>query len=337
LATGLTVFIRGSRNIGLSLMAAALLTVAGCGAATGAPPPPPPSTPSGTPASSAPAAGGSPTVGTPAPTPSSASPTAPASSPSQPPVGATGSVASRLIPPSGQTSYFVAGQLGFSQAQGVGSVNGAQTQLTEGAVEQLIASVFRSTLFATTSNGVMTVYSPGWTPVTAALTNNGAGSYSISYSEQSGNSTSSFFGTLRGSQISGSYQQEGAGGNVVNGQENIAGTNISGAFTAPITWIAADDIPGAPTDLQIRSGNGAVALTWQAAPGNVDHYAIYRIIGLVNSSQTYLSSTRSTSFTDTTALSLAPSGGDEIFYYVYAVGPTGVENPLDAFGYLLTS
>ena len=250
---------------------------------------------------------------------------------------AAASVASPLIPPPGQTSYFVVGQLTFSQAQGVGSVNGAQTQLAADTVEQSIASVFRPTLFATASNGVMTVYSPGWSPVTATLTSNGDGSYSIAYNEESNNATASFSGTLRGSQISGTYQQEGAGGNVVNGQENIGGTNISGVFTAPVTWVSANDIPGAPTGLQIQDENGALVLTWEAAPGSVSYYAIYRLVGLVNSSQTYLSATQSTTFTDTTALSVSPSGGDEIFYYVYAVGPTGVENPQDAFGSIFTN
>jgi hypothetical protein len=234
-------------------------------------------------------------------------------------------------------SYFVAGQLSFGQVQGAGSVNGAQVQLSSDTVEQSIASVFRSTLFVTTSSGTMTVYSPGWSPVTARLAGNSDGSYSIAYSEQSANATASFNGTLQGTQISGSYQREGAGGNVVYGQENVAGTNYGGSFTAPVTWVSASDIPGPPSGLQIQASNGALVLNWSPASGNVAGYAIYRLIGLVNSAQTYLSTTQSTSFTDTTALSTAPPAGDEIFYYVYAVGPTGVENPQNAFGSIFTS
>jgi hypothetical protein len=47
--------------------------------------------------------------------------------------------------------------------------------------------------------------------------------------------------------------------------------------------------------------------------------------------------TQSTTLVDNTALSQTPPGSDEIFYYVYAVGPTGVVNPEDAFGSIMTS
>jgi hypothetical protein len=101
--------------------------------------------------------------------------------------------------------------------------------------------------------------------------------------------------------------------------------------------VNASQIPGAPGGLNVQAQGGTITLNWSPAAGAVSGYAIYRIIGLVNSSQQFLAMSQSTSYTDSSAASEVPSGYDEIFYYVYAVGPTGVENPQDAFGSILTS
>jgi hypothetical protein len=326
------VLILGTRRI-WSVVGVALLTgaVSACGAAASS--------------SSSAALSGSPVTTSAVPSSSQApsssvSSSAPATSAAPATTAAqqsSSAAAGSLLPPPGQTSYFQIGNPTFNQASGVGDVNGAQIQFSTEQAEEAVANVFQATLFEIESNGTVTVYSPGWSPVSTTLTQNSDGTYGIAYQEQSSNSTASFNAKLNSSQIGVGYQQEGAGGNFVDGQENVAGRNFGGSFTAPVIWVNASNIPGSPTNLQIQGENGTLVLNWSPAAGNVSHYVIDRLIGIANSSPVYVSSTTSTTFDDTTALSMTPAGGDEIFYYVYAVGPTGVVNPTDAFGYINTS
>lgn len=71
-------------------------------------------------------------------------------------------------------------------------------------------------------------------------------------------------------------------------------------------------------------------LSWGAATGNLSGYEIYRQVVGVDGDQKLLARTTDTSYTDRAhPVSLANSGAHDLLYWVYAIGPTGLDSAQD--------
>lgn len=97
--------------------------------------------------------------------------------------------------------------------------------------------------------------------------------------------------------------------------------------------LSPDEIPGNPTGpgrYQIDADHDSVLLSWGAAAGNVSGYEIYRDVVGVDQGEELLARTTNTSYTDQAhPVSLANSGAHDLLYWVYAIGPTGVDSAQD--------
>jgi hypothetical protein len=181
-------------------------------------------------------------------------------------------------------------------------------------------------------NGGLTVYTAGFSPVRASVSHTSSGGYAISYSVHGGGSDASFTGQLNSEDIQVHYAQDGHGGAVVNHIAHYGGTHIEADFTTTLTALSPDEIPGnpGPGRYRIDADYDSVLLSWGAATGNVSGYEIYRQVVGVDGDQKLLARTTGTSYTDRAhPVSLANSGAHDLLYWVYAIGPTGLDSAQD--------
>lgn len=235
--------------------------------------------------------------------------------------------------PNDDASYFILNNtLNPSNASGTGIADGASIQLDPSVVEGSVTDTFQHTLFAVDSSGNITVYSAGNSPVAAQVSQNGDGSEYIEYNESSNTVTASFTGTMANGQMTATYQQQALGGNVVGGQEYIGGTDITESFTTTVNEVTADQIPASPSNGQYQlSSDGGVLLSWAPATSdNVSGYDVYRQILGTDSLPQLQTMTTDTSYTDESPEAIQNAQtATGILYTIYAVGPTGIENPQD--------
>ena len=236
----------------------------------------------------------------------------------------------------GSTYFMLNNGLSFSAASGTGMDNGATINLDPNAVEGSVTTTFQHTIFVQDSSGNITVYSTGNDPVNAQVSQNADGSTSIAYSISGSNSSDSFNGTLSNGQMTATYQQDFIGGATVGGQEYMGGTNISATFTAAVNWITADQIPAAPSNGQYQlSSDGGVLLSWSPAQSsNVSGYDVYRMVLGVDTQQQFQTTTTDTSYSDESSEAIQNAQTvTGVMYTIYAVGPSGIENPEDVVIY----
>ena len=235
----------------------------------------------------------------------------------------------------GATNFLMNNGLSVSSSYGTGMVNGASSDLSSDTITGGVTSVFLHTLFAEDGNGNITVYTPGNSPATAQVSQNADGSIGIAYNENTNSFSSTFSGTLAGDQMTATYSQQTWGGTTLSNddgsyQQFDGGTNLSATFTATVNWVSSDQIPETPTGGQYQlTSDGGVALSWSPS-GNAVSYDIYRMVLGRDTQQLLLTNTTNTSYTDessdATQNAQTVTG---IMYTIYAVGPTGVENPTD--------
>lgn len=238
---------------------------------------------------------------------------------------------SSLQPHDGTTYFLLNNSLNFSSASGTGNDNGATIQLDQNTVENGVISYFQHALFFVDGSGNVTVYTSGNSPTAVQTSVNSDNSVNMQYSQSSNSYTDSFNGTLAGDQMTATYDQQTFGGTTVGGQQYTGGTDISATFTTTVNWVSADQIPGAPSGGQYQlSSDGGVILSWGAASGNVAGYNIYRMIFTVDNQPQLIATTTDVSYTDESPEAIQNAQTiTGMMYEVYAVGPTGIENPAD--------
>lgn len=227
----------------------------------------------------------------------------------------------------GPTNFILNNTLTFSQASGTGMVNGATTQISSDTVERSVIATFQHTLFVVDSNNNIIVYTDSSpSPVQASTSKNADGSVSIRYTKSSNAGTTTFDGTLAGNQMKATYTTDFISGTTVNGQTFSGGSTSTSTFTTQVKWVSASQIPSAPTNGRYQlTSNGGVSLTWS---GNAPGYNIYRFVLTDSRGFQFLAKTSSNSYLDesqTTINNAQTITG--ISYDIYAVGPTGIENP----------
>lgn len=267
---------------------------------------------------------------TPTPTPQLLTPTPtlmPTPTPTPTPEPPTPTPTPTITRLQGPTNFILNNTLNFSQASGTGSTNGVTYQLSSNAIEQSVVSTFQHTLFVVDSNNNITIYSSGsCSPISANTNTNTDGSVTISYNKSCKSGTVTFDGTLTGNQMKASYITNFAAGTVVNGQTFSGGSATTSTFTTQVRWVSSDQIPSAPTNGHYQlTSDGGVALTWS---GNAAGYNIYRFVLIEGKGFQFVTKTSSTSYTDESpAATRNAQTIAGIAYAIYAVGPTGIENP----------
>lgn len=229
----------------------------------------------------------------------------------------------------GPTNFLLKTPFAFTTVHGLTTDDsGATTPLNATTVKSQVTEELRHLLFVVDSSDNIKVYSQGTSPVSAQLGFNPDGSASVSYTQtadsEAGSITILFSGVLSSKQMVVRYEQQYTPSMLINAQSS----DVEVAFTAPVQWVAPDEIPAAPSNgaYQVTS-QGGVALSWSAGQ-NAVAYDIYRLISDQNQQFQLLATVKGTSYTDnssTTIKNLHSTKG--ITYAIFSVGSTGVENP----------
>jgi hypothetical protein len=169
------------------------------------------------------------------------------------------------------------------------------------------------------------------TPVPATVTANSDGSTGISYSEQVSSMAStsvSFQGTLTGSTMQATVNVDQSGGDVVDHTEYLGASSGSASFTTTISPVSPDDIPAPPAGGTCGfSSDYGVTLSWSppSQGPSVSDYDLYESVAGLAPPVFYLTRVNGTSYDDESAVTKGHDA-DVLPYYVYAVGPTGIES-----------
>lgn len=301
---------RITRLFALSLTALFLLqTATGCG-----------TPPSNTQASS-PTAHASSVQSSASPTPSSVLTPIPTSTPKSTPLPATAL--------HGPTNFLLDQSLNFSSATGTATDNsGSTTQLDAATIEQGVTVEFKHLLFVVSKDDVVKVYSPGATSATSTeVDQRPDGSTAIAYTQVEGTVTVQFSSAIYNDQIIVSYEQTYSAEASANDPLASEGSDVTVNFTTHVHWIDAKEIPTAPTNGQFKVSQKSVDLSWSAGQ-NVAGYDIYRLIPNIDQTFQLISHVTGTSYNDTSVDGTDNANSTNgVAYAIFAVGPTGVENP----------
>ncbi|GCF07542.1 hypothetical protein [Dictyobacter arantiisoli] len=229
----------------------------------------------------------------------------------------------------GPTNFLLHTPLKFSQASGTVTDNGGtQTQLSPQTVQSAISSELKRFLFVADHNDIVKVYTPGATaPISTQITQLAQRGTAIQYTQVINSVTTVFNCLLTGNNVSVTYQQQYSGAATPTDPIAMSSSTVTVAFTTTITRVAGSDIPTAPTRGTYRlAQNKAVTLTWTAGQ-HATRYDIYRLIPNVDQQYQLIGNASGPTYTDASTTAKKSTTG--IAYAIFAVGPTGVENPSD--------
>lgn len=229
----------------------------------------------------------------------------------------------------GPTNFVLKVPFAFSSVQGVTTDNnGATMALNPAQVRNDLTQEMRHMLFVVDNNAAIKVYNQGSQPFSAQLTSAANDSADISYTQtansEAGSVTMNFRGVLTKKQMVVQYEQQYNPSIMINAQPS----DITAVFTAPVQWVAPDEIPAPPANgsRQVTS-QGSVALSW-AAGQNAAAYDVYRLISDQNQQFQLLATVKESAYTDNSAATIQNIHATKgITYAIFSVGPTGVENP----------
>jgi hypothetical protein len=232
----------------------------------------------------------------------------------------------------GATNFLLRTPLGFSRISGSSTDgNGHTTQLDTSTIKVGINEEFAHLLFQVDNANTVRVSPPGMTvPTIAQVSPHTDGSAEISYTQTSnseaGSFTLSFDGLLTKDRISVLYEQRYSP-LLISGS---AASDVNVIFSAPVRWVAADEIPAAPAGGSYHlTGSRAIALSWVSAPGAVT-YAVYRLISARDQQFRPLATVTGPAYTDSSPQAIQGAQAKPgIAYAIFSLGPTGVENPTD--------
>jgi len=229
----------------------------------------------------------------------------------------------------GPTNFLLDTPFAFSTVNGVTTDdNGATTSLNPTTVKTQTIQELHHLLFVVDSSDNIKVYSQGASPISAQLAFNSDGSANISYiqteNSEAGTISILFGAVLSTKQIDVHYEQQYTPSMLINAQAS----DIEVSFTAPVKWVAPHDIPAAPSNGTYKmTGQGGIALSWSAGQ-NAVAYDIYRQISDQDQQFQLLTTVKGTSYNDNSSAAITNIHATKgIVYAIFAVGPTGVENP----------
>jgi hypothetical protein len=211
------------------------------------------------------------------------------------------------------------------------SFNGFQSTTDLTADEE--QSAFEHVLFEINPGGSSYVIDGNLseTPVPATVTANSDGSTGITYSEQVSGMAStsvSFQGTLSGSTMNATVNVDMSGGDVADHTEYLGASSGSASFTTTISAVSPGDVPAPPAGGTCDfSSDYGVALSWSppSQGPSVSDYDIYESVAGLAPPVFYVNRVNGTSYDDESAITKGHDA-DVLPYYVYAVGPTGIES-----------
>jgi hypothetical protein len=230
----------------------------------------------------------------------------------------------------GKSNFVLDTPFNFSNANGTTTDdNGVSTPIAQNTVESGVTSELRHLLFVVTNGSAIQIYSQGSTkPIKARVTQRTDGSVDIGYTQASntavGSTNISFDGTMFNDQIFVLYQQSYSPTIVSSGVQS----SVTVAFSAKVQWVTPSQIPAVPANgrFQFRPTR-AVALAWDAGK-NAVAYDVYRLIPSQDQSFAFVATVKDTTYIDASAAAWQNAHTSTgITYAIFAVGPTGVENP----------
>jgi hypothetical protein len=230
----------------------------------------------------------------------------------------------------GKSNFVLDTPFNFSSANGTTMDDrGVSTPIAQNTVKSGVTSELQHRLFVVTNGSDIQIYSQGsTTPIKAQVTQHTDGSVEVGYTQASntaqGSTHISFDGTMLNDQIFVHYQQSYAP-TIVSSEVQ---SNVTVAFSAKVQWVTPSQIPASPANGRFQfTSASAVALAWDAGK-NAVAYDLYRLISSQDQSFAFVATVKDTTYTDTSAdawRNAHTSTG--IIYGIFAVGPTGVENP----------
>ncbi len=206
---------------------------------------------------------------------------------------------------------------------------GTPTPIASDTLEAGVRSEFKHLLFVIDNKNNVNVYSPGsTTPTKASVARRTDGGFEISYTQMAnselGVAAISFDGVLNKNQITVGYQQQYSPALTSGGTES----NIAVIFQAQVQWVPAVQIPTAPQNGQFTfTSDRKIALSWTAGQ-HASSYDVYRLIPNEDQQFQLIATVHGTAYTDASADAWQNAHSSVgINYGIFAVGPTGVENP----------
>ena len=230
----------------------------------------------------------------------------------------------------GKSNFVLDAPFNFSSVNGATTDNnGAPTPIAQNTVESGITSELQHQLFVVANGNNIQIYSQGSTkPIKAQVTPLTENSIDVRYTQANNTTTGStnisFDGVILNDQISVHYQQSYTPTIV----SNTTQSDVAVAFSAKVQWVSPSQIPVSPVNgrFQFTSSSG-VALAWDTGK-NAVAYDVYRLIPSQDASFVFVATVKDTTYTDTSAAAWQNAHTSTgITYGIFAVGPTGVENP----------
>ncbi len=228
----------------------------------------------------------------------------------------------------GPTNFQLRTPLNFSAVNGTSTDDsGNSTPIDAQTIKTGATTELQGLLFEVNKDNTVNVYLPGdSSPIKAQVTQRPDGSTAINYTQQITSITINFAAALYKDQIIANYEQQYTP--LIT--ENANATDVVVSFTTHVRWILAKQIPTAPDNGQYQiTKNGAVDLSWD--PGqNAVAYNVYRIFPDQDQQFQLLGTVKNTTYNDKSAQIPQKLSTMGIAYAIFSVGPTGIENPVDA-------
>jgi hypothetical protein len=209
--------------------------------------------------------------------------------------------------------------------------NGTTTQLDAKTIESGINDEFKHLLFMIESDNKVKIYEPGaTTPTAVQVTQHSNGSTELAYTQSTNSDAGSFSitfdGLLTKNHINAYYEQSFSPLLIAG----VSSSDVNVAFSASIRWVSEKEIPGVPLDGTYHfTSSGGIALSWGAAP-NAVAYDVYRLIPSQDQQFQFLVTVKDPVYTDNSRLAIQNAHATPgISYAIFAVGSTGIENPID--------
>jgi hypothetical protein len=163
-------------------------------------------------------------------------------------------------------------------------------------------------------------------PVPATVTAHADGTVTVEYSEQTSSTTLDFQGTLSGSTMTATVTVNQIGGDVVDGTEYIGAGTGTVTFTAPVNPVQYSQIPQPPSGGNCGySSDYGVELAWTPPPGGASAYDVFAVINTSVVDVVYQGRVSEPGADDESELAKANDGGT-MSYEIYAVSSSGLES-----------
>jgi hypothetical protein len=228
-----------------------------------------------------------------------------------------------------QNNFLLTTPLNFSHVSGgTKDDSGTIVQLDKDTIQTQITAELKHLLFVVDNNEGVKVYSSETAPTKAQVALDAKGNTTINYKQtvdsQAGTITMLFNGILSRELITVTYEQQYAPSMLIN----AAASDVVVTFTTKVRWVPTNQIPTAPGNARYRiTSKGDIELAWSAGQ-HATAYDVYRLIADHNQQFQLLGTVKDTSYNDTSKEALQNIHATKgIAYAIFAVGPTGVENP----------